>query len=98
LCQSASRVKLILGLSSTSKVKDLWTTRLGNSILPANYVFIDRCGAVRHAELIPSANDSYLVIREHALICKPRKGRTDFLLLSRALAGAGNYKAAVCGD
>jgi hypothetical protein len=29
LCQSASRVKLILGLSSTSKVEDLWTTRLG---------------------------------------------------------------------
>ena len=28
MCQSASRVKLILGLSSTSKVEDLWTTRL----------------------------------------------------------------------
>jgi hypothetical protein len=31
LCQSASRVKLILGLSSTSKVEDLWTTRLGSA-------------------------------------------------------------------
>jgi hypothetical protein len=31
LCQSASRVKLILGLSSTSKVEDLWTTRLGTA-------------------------------------------------------------------
>jgi hypothetical protein len=28
LCQSASRVKLIHGLSSTSKAEDLWTTRL----------------------------------------------------------------------
>src|SRR5262249_37337664 len=26
LCQSASRVKLIRGLESTSKVEDLWTT------------------------------------------------------------------------
>jgi len=31
LCQSASRIKLILGLSSTSKVEDLWTTRLGTA-------------------------------------------------------------------
>jgi hypothetical protein len=31
LCQSASRVKLIHGLSSTSKVEDLWTTRLGTA-------------------------------------------------------------------
>jgi len=31
LCQSASRAKLILGLSSTSKVEDLWTTRLGTA-------------------------------------------------------------------
>ena len=31
MCQSASRVKLILGLSSTSKVEDLWTTRLGTA-------------------------------------------------------------------
>ena len=31
MCQSASRVKLILGLSSTSKVEDLWTTRLGKA-------------------------------------------------------------------
>jgi hypothetical protein len=31
LCQSASRVKLILGLSSTSKVEDLWATRLGTA-------------------------------------------------------------------
>src|SRR4029434_1623799 len=31
LCQSASRVKLILGLSSTSKVEDLWTTRRGTA-------------------------------------------------------------------
>ena len=31
MCQSASRAKLILGLSSTSKVEDLWTTRLGTA-------------------------------------------------------------------
>ena len=31
MCQSASRVKLILGLSSTSKVEDLWITRLGTA-------------------------------------------------------------------
>jgi hypothetical protein len=31
LCQSVSRVKLILGLSGTSKVEDLWTTRLGTA-------------------------------------------------------------------
>jgi len=34
LCQSASRVKLVLGLSSTSKVEDLWTTRLGTAYCP----------------------------------------------------------------
>jgi hypothetical protein len=53
LCQSASRVKLILGLSSTSKVEELWITRLGSAYCNGA-VFIDRCGAVRHAELIPS--------------------------------------------
>ena len=53
MCQSASRVKLILGLSSTSKVEDLWTTRLGTAYCQRS-VFINRCGAVRHAELIPS--------------------------------------------
>jgi hypothetical protein len=31
LCQSASRVKLIRGLSSTSTVENLWTTRLGTA-------------------------------------------------------------------
>jgi hypothetical protein len=31
LCQSASRVKLIRGLSSTSKVEDLWISRLGTA-------------------------------------------------------------------
>jgi hypothetical protein len=31
LCQSASRVKLIHGLSSTSKAEDLWITRLGTA-------------------------------------------------------------------
>jgi hypothetical protein len=31
LCQSASRVKLIRGLESTSKAEDLWTTRLGRA-------------------------------------------------------------------
>jgi hypothetical protein len=30
-CQSASRVKLIRGFSSTSKVEDLWITRLGTA-------------------------------------------------------------------
>ena len=30
LCQSESRVKLIHGLSSASKVEDLWTTRLSS--------------------------------------------------------------------
>ena len=54
MCQSASRVKLILGLSSTSKVEDLWTTRLGTAYCHRTSVFIDRCGAVRHVELIPS--------------------------------------------
>jgi hypothetical protein len=34
LCQSASRAKLILGLSSTSKVEDLWTTRLATAYCP----------------------------------------------------------------
>jgi hypothetical protein len=36
LCQSASRAKLILGLSSTSKVEDLWTTRLGTAYCNAS--------------------------------------------------------------
>jgi hypothetical protein len=31
LCQSASRVKLIRGLLSTSKAEDLWTTRLATA-------------------------------------------------------------------
>ena len=60
MCQSASRVKLILGLSSTSKVEDLWTTRLGPSILPMLPVFMNRCGAERHVELIPSDNNNHL--------------------------------------
>ena len=59
MCQSASRVKLILGLSSTSKVEDLWITRL-HSILSPNSVFINRCAALRHAELIPSGYNTYL--------------------------------------
>ena len=31
MCQSASRVKLIHGLSSACKVEDLWTTRLATA-------------------------------------------------------------------
>jgi len=58
LCQSASRVKLILGLSSTSKVEDLWITRSAQHTANGP-VFIDRCGAVRRAELIPSVYDNY---------------------------------------
>src|SRR5271167_2638230 len=33
-----------------------------NSILPTVPVFIDRCGAVRHAKLIPSGYNSYRAI------------------------------------
>ena len=64
MCQSASRVKLILGLSSTSKVEDLWTTRLGTAYANAP-VFISRCGAGRHVELIPSVFSIYFRIAHY---------------------------------
>jgi len=44
------------GLSSTTKVENLWTLRLGKAYCRPIPVFIDRCGALRHVELLPSAD------------------------------------------
>ena len=63
MCQSASRVKLILGLSSASKVEDLWTARLGTAYL--NLILFSQIVVTlqRHAELIPSVFAKYRSLR-----------------------------------
>jgi hypothetical protein len=54
LCQSASRVKLILGLSSTSKVEDLWTTRLAqhSAKIPFSLIVVALCAMQNSSHLI----------------------------------------------
>jgi hypothetical protein len=55
LCQSASRVKLILGLSSASKVEDLWTTRLATAYcqqIPFSLIVVALCAMQNSSHLI----------------------------------------------
>ena len=57
MCQSASRVKLILGLSSTSKVEDLWTTRLGTAYrqrIPFSWIVV-ALGAMQNSSHLISS-------------------------------------------
>ena len=59
LCQSASRVKLIHGLSSTGKAEDLWTARLGTAYChgtPFSWIAVALC-AMQNSS--PSDYDSY---------------------------------------
>ena len=58
MCQSASRVKLILGLSSTSKVEDLWTTRLGTAYCQQttfSLIVVTLCAMQNSSHLFTSA-------------------------------------------
>jgi len=55
LCQSASRVKLIRGLSSTSKAEDLWTTRLGTAYcqrFPFSLIVVALCAVQNSSHLV----------------------------------------------
>ena len=57
MCQSASRVKLIRGLSSTSKVENLWTTRLGTAYdqsIPFSLIAVGLCAMQNSSHLIAS--------------------------------------------
>src|ERR1700720_616982 len=59
LCQSASRVKLILGLSSASKVEDLWTTRLGTAYClrtPFSWIVVAFSAMHNSSHLVTSLN------------------------------------------
>jgi len=54
LCQSASRVKLIHGLSSASKVEDLWTTRLATAYcqqIPFSSIVVALCAMQNSSHL-----------------------------------------------
>ena len=62
MCQSASRVKLILGLSSASKVEDLWTTRLGTAYcrcFPFSSIVV-ALGAMQNSSHLKMADESGL--------------------------------------
>jgi hypothetical protein len=55
LCHSASRVKLIHGLSSTIKVEDLWTTRLGTAYChgtPSSLIVVVLCALQNSSHLL----------------------------------------------
>ena len=57
MCQSASRVKLILGLASASKVEDLWTTRLGTAYCdgtPFSLIVVALCAMQNSSHLVTS--------------------------------------------
>jgi hypothetical protein len=61
LCQSASRVKLILGLSSASKVEDLWTTRLGTAYcrcFPFSSIVV-ALGAMQNSSHLPGGANQF---------------------------------------
>jgi hypothetical protein len=58
LCQSASRVKLIHGLSSASKVEDLWTTRLGTAYcqqIPFSLIVVALCAMHNSSHLFATS-------------------------------------------
>ena len=62
MCQSASRVRLIRGLSSTSKAEDLWTTRLGTAYrqrFPFSLIVVVLGAVQNSSHLIPSGYVSY---------------------------------------
>ncbi len=55
MCQSASRVKLIHGLSIASKVEDLWTTRLATAYcqqIPFSLIVVALCAMQNSSHLI----------------------------------------------
>jgi hypothetical protein len=55
LCQSGPGVKLIRGLSSTSKAEDLWTTRLGTAYsqpIPFSLIVVALCAMQNSSHLI----------------------------------------------
>jgi hypothetical protein len=74
LCQSASRVKLIHGLSSASKVLDLWTTRLPTAYcqqIPFSLIVVALCAMQNSSHLLttPINLDSH-----DAFVAGKRKG------------------------
>ena len=68
MCQSASRVKLILGLSSTSKVEDLWTTRLGTAYCQQttfSLIVVALCAMQNSSHLVTTVASCLSAIRTH---------------------------------
>ena len=76
MCQSASRVKLILGLSSTSKVEDLWTTRLGTAYrqrIPFSWIVVALGAMQNSSHLISSTIQPNVLTASNNILPQKKK-------------------------